>query len=414
MRVRNSSAAAMAAIVLIAAVYYGSSRSASAATSSSKTITLGILADFTGPGSSISTTFTNGIKAGIGVASDEGYNIKYVVADAGTSPTGILAGAQKLVEEDHVLAVMMSSVVGFAAYSFLQSQGIPVIGLGGGDTQWITYRNMFSVIGTQDYTKVQTTTGQFLKAHGVTNMATVGYNIEPASEDAAKDAAVSAEQAGIKVGYINTNFPLGSTNVEPIALAMKSAGINGLDTSILTNSSFALITALKQEGLKLKAAVPPTGYGGDLSESGPAAEHEAQGDYFLSAYEPVEMHTAATERLQSAMKTYAGITRDPTFDEYVGYASVLALIDGLKADGNSISRSSLINALDGIKTFNAGGLFGTHSITWAMDQRGKYSGADNCEYFTQFRGTTFHLLPGEDPLCGKTILGKTIADAPSS
>ena len=68
----------------------------------------------------------------------------------------------------------------------------------------------------------------------------------------------------------------------------------------------------------------------------------------------------------------------------------------------------------GIKSFNAGGLYGTHSISWAMDQRGKYMSADDCVYIAKYEGTAFHLVAGEDPLCGKNVPGKTIADAPSS
>ena len=52
----------------------------------SKTITIGVLADITGAGSNTAGSFPTGIKAGIGVADKEGYDIKYVVADTGTSP----------------------------------------------------------------------------------------------------------------------------------------------------------------------------------------------------------------------------------------------------------------------------------------------------------------------------------------
>jgi len=398
---------------MMAASYGGAS--ASGASSASKTFTIGVLADITGAGSNTAGSFPAGVEAGIGaVAAKDGYHIKYVVADTTTSPTGAQTAAQKLVEQDHVFAVLLTSVVGFGAAPYLESQKIPVIGCACDGTEWITDRNMFSVIGTQNYNLVQTTYGLFLKAHGVTNIATVGYSVEPSSEDTAKDVAISAEGEGIKVGYINTNFPLGSTNVAPIALAMKDAGINGLSTSILTNSTFALITALKQDGVNLKAALPPTGYGGDLTEGGPAAEQDAQGVYFLTAFEPVEMHTAATKALTSALKTYAGVKTEPTFAQYIGYASVVALVDGLKKAGKNPTQASLINALVGTTSFNAAGLYGTHSIGWAMDQRGKFQSADDCIFFTKFQGTTFHLVAGEDPLCGKNVPGKTIADAPSS
>jgi branched-chain amino acid transport system substrate-binding protein len=425
---RKKAMAAAAAVLLLAAGCSSSSKSSSGTTATtapagsagssgtgsttSNTITVGVLTDLTGAGSNTAGSYPLGIKAGIGLAAQDGYQIKTVEADSETSPTAILTAAQRLVEEDHVFAVLLTSVIGFGAAPYLAAHGIPVIGCACDGTEWISDRNMFSVIGTQDYNKVQTTYGQFFKDHGVTNLGTVGYGIEPSSEDTAKNAALSAEHEGIKVGYINTNFPLGSTNVEPIALAMKDNGVNGLATGILTNSTFAIMESLKQQGVNIKAALPPTGYGGDLLTGGPGAAQAAQGVYFLSGYEPIEMNTPATQRFQNAMKTYAGVTGDPTFAEYIGYVTVDALVQGLKAAGKNPTKESLINAMLGITSYNAAGLYGDHTIGWAMDQRGLYEGAGNCFYITQFQGTTFHLVPNEDPLCGQTIPGLNVSAAP--
>jgi branched-chain amino acid transport system substrate-binding protein len=302
-------------VLLLAAACSSSSKSTSSATNnatggapagSGQTYTVGVLSDFTGPGANLNVSFRPGIEAGIGLARQEGYDIKTVVADTTTSPAGALTAAKKLVEENHVLAVFMNSVVGFGAGAYLASHGIPVFGAAGDGPEWISDRNMFSVLGYQDYTKVQTTFGQFFKMRGVTNVASVGYGVEPSSWETAKAVALAAQNAGLKVGYLNLNFPLGSTNVGPLVLAMKDAGVDGLSTSIITNSTFAIIQGLKQQGVDLKAAIPPVGYGGDLVQGGPGAEHDAQGVYFTSAWEPVEMHTAATQKFQNALKTYAG------------------------------------------------------------------------------------------------------------
>jgi branched-chain amino acid transport system substrate-binding protein len=69
-----------------------------------------------------------------------------------------------------------------------------------------------------------TTTGELIKKLGGTNLASVGYSISPRSSEAAKAAAISAQLAGLQVGYLNTKFPFGDTNVGPAVLAMKQAG----------------------------------------------------------------------------------------------------------------------------------------------------------------------------------------------
>ena len=367
-----------------------------------------MLTDLTGVSAAGFLTYPKGIQAGIGVAKTEGYNIKYIEADTGSTPSGALIAAQRLVEQDHVFAVLGASSLFFAAAPYLLSHGIPVIGAGIDGPEWITDRNMFSVVGTQDYTKVYSQSGGVFAKLGVTNLASIGYPI-PSSEDTAKATAISAQLAGIKIGYLNTSLPLGSTNVGPIVLAMKDAGVNGLNPSIITNSSFAIVEGLKQQGVQLKAAVLAEGYGGDLVQGGPGAAQAAQGIYFLVGYEPVEMRTAATEKFQSALSTYAGVTGDPSFSEYYGYLSVDALVQGLKVVGTNTTQSSFINAMLAMNNYQGQGLWGGHSISWVLADRGQVSGADNCVWITQYQGSSFHLISGLTPLCGQTIQGKKIS-----
>jgi branched-chain amino acid transport system substrate-binding protein len=399
-------------LLLVAAGCSSSSKSTSSSTNpagsssnSGPTYTVGLLTDLTGAGSNTFATLPQGIKAGVGLAKQEGYNINVVQADTTTSPTGALTGAQKLVEQNHVEAVFMTSLLGFGAAPYLASHGIPVYGASVDGTEWNTNKNMFSVLGYSDYTKVESTWGEFYKKQGVTNLASVGYGVEPSSIDAAKGFAVSAQHQGIKVGYLNTNFPLGSTNVTPIVLAMKDAGVNGLATGIVTNSSFALVRGLEQQGVKLKAGIPATGYGGDLVQGGPGAQQDAQGLFFSDGWEPVEMHTGATQKFQNALRTYAGVSQDPTFAEYIGYLTVDAFVQGLKAAGSNPTQSSLINATLGITHYGGQGLWGSHTIGFDMPYRGTSYGADNCIWFTKYVGTTFHLVSGADPLCGNIIPG---------
>ena len=173
---------AAAAVLLVAAGCGSSSNHATASSTTSGTAssessvttssgsghayTLGVLVDLTGPGSTNSLKFPQGVKAGVALAESEGYKINYVVADTATSPTQALAAAQKLVEQDHVFAVLALSAITFSAEPFLASKGIPVIGANVDGPEWATQRNMFSVSGTADYTKVFTQRGPGIQAAG--------------------------------------------------------------------------------------------------------------------------------------------------------------------------------------------------------------------------------------------------------
>jgi ABC-type branched-subunit amino acid transport system substrate-binding protein len=382
----------------------------SSTVSTQDSYTIGVLTEMTGLLSPAEHTSVLGVKAAVGLLNAQGYKIKYVVADTATSPATALAGAQRLVDQDHVFAVVMVSGVGFAAAPYLASKGIPVIGAAVDGPEWVTSRNMFSIFGTPDFTKVETTTGEFLKLIGATNFAAIGYGISPSSSEAAKASAVSAQLAGIKVGYLNANFPFG-TNVGPLVLAMKSAGVDSFVADVVQSTSFAILAGLSQQGVHLKAPLLAVGYGGDMLQAGPAAEQQAQGAYVSLGYEPVELHTAATERLVNAMQTYAGVPPEQiTYNEYQGYLAVDAFATGLKAAGAHPTQTSFIDAMLGIRTYDAAGLLGGHTLSFAMDNRGAGgAGADNCLWMVQWSGSSFKTVQGAEPICGTVVPGKTVS-----
>jgi branched-chain amino acid transport system substrate-binding protein len=387
----------------------GSTAGGASGASAGKTITIGVIADLTGPASADDTTVPQGVQAGIGLAAKDGYNIKYVVADTATSPTTALAAAQRLVDQNHVFAVVLVSALGFSAAPFLLAHNIPVVGAAIDSTEWVTDRNMFSILGTENYSKVSSIWGQIYKQLGASSIASLGYSISPSSAESAKGIAASSQNAGLKVGYLNANFPFGSTNVGPIVLAIKNSGADAFSASVEENTEFAVISQLRGAGAHLKVPLLATGYGGDLALGGPGATQDAQGVYFLTGFEPVEMNTPATQQLQSALKTYAGVNGDPTFAEYLGYLSVDALVQGLKAAGSSPTQGAVINALLGMNNYTGAGLYGSHSVAFDLAGRGQTSGADGCEWITQYQGSTFHLVPGMDPICGSIIPGLKVS-----
>jgi branched-chain amino acid transport system substrate-binding protein len=406
--------AAGVALLFVAAGCSSSSKSGTGGTggtsgtgSGNHTYTIGILTDLTGPAASGNKTIVQGVQAGVVLAKRDGYTIKYVVGDTTTSPSGALSAAQKMVEQDHVFAVIAHSALAFAATTYLTQHNIPVVGAAEDGTEWQTSKNMFGVYGAVHTEAVSTTDGDFFKMQGVTTVGALGYSISPSSSESAQGAAKSAANVGLKVGFVDAAFPFGSTNVQPIALQMKSAGVDGFTATVDPNTGFALVTALRQAGVNLKVALLPTGYGGDLLQAGPGALQEAQNVYFTLTYEPVEMHTPATEQFQSDLKS-VGVTDEPTYAEYNGYLSVALLIKGLSAAGSNPTQTSLITALSNIHDWDALGMFGTHHLD--INNRTS-AGQTNCVWVTKLVGNSFQLVPGADPICGHLIPGLTVSPA---
>ena len=399
-------AAILAATVLLVTACSSSKNSGTAGSSSKPsgpTYTVGLFADLSGPAAATTKNLPDSVKAGISLAASEGYNIKYVTADTQSTAAGALAAAKKLVEQDKVFAVLAISSFTQAVAPYLTSKNVPVVGAAIDSTEWSTSSNMFSVFGYPIYTKVETTPALFFQKEGATNIAVLGFGASPASSLTAKSTAIAAQSIGLKVGYQNTQFPFGDTNVAPEILAMKNAGVNGFTALMDQATNFALLSEAKQQGLILKVPLLYAGYGNDLALAGPNAASLAQNAYFTSVYEPIEMNDAATQKFQAALKS-VGADTNPGTTEYYGYLSVDAVVQGLKAAGANPTPAAFTTAMLGITNYNAAGLWGTHTLSFAMSARNLGGqGADNCYWYTQYQGTSFHVVSGAAPLCG-TIL----------
>ena len=177
--------------------------------------------------------------------------------------------------------------------------------------EWGTqpFTNMFASDhgSTDPKSPVNTLVGGFLKSHGGTVIGTYGYGISPSSAGAARGAADAFKAAGGKIGVLDTSIPFGGANFTSTALIAKQNGVDAMTPSMDNNSNFALATALKQAGVKLKAALFATGYQPDVINS--PVWSTLQGDYFLSAFRPWSLPNAGTQQMQAAMEKYAHFSK---------------------------------------------------------------------------------------------------------
>jgi branched-chain amino acid transport system substrate-binding protein len=408
--------AVIGAVVIIAVAACGSANTSSGgggggsggqkAVGSDGKIKIGFVLSETGPAASGYTTTMTAVKARVGLVNAsggiDGHQVEYAVADDTGTPQGALTATKNLVQRDNVFAIVSNSPY-FApgAADYVKSLGIPVISPGQDGFQYgdPAYRNMFAAFGSVGQNMpIADTFGDYWKSQGVTNVGVVGYSSSASSALSAEAAAKSARTAGLKVGYINTSLAFGSTDVGPIVLGMKKAGVNGVWLPIISNSAFAILRGLKQNGVTIKSGLLPTGYGSELLGS-PDAVAAAQGFQFTTFGAPVELKTAATENFQSALKKYANWTGVPTYAEYSAWVAVDLFLYGLKQAGPDPTWSSYVNALRKVTRYDAGGLLaGMLNFTKYNDQ--EEGTVANCFFVVTLKGSTFVTDPAASPVCG--------------
>jgi branched-chain amino acid transport system substrate-binding protein len=170
-------------------------------------------------------------------------------------------------------------------------------------------------------------------------VAGVGYP-DAASTNAVLATMKGVQAVGLHVAYQDTSLPIGSTDVGALALNIKKSGANAIFLPILEDTAFALLAQLKEDGVKLKAAVLLTGYG-QATLSSPPAVAAAQGDDFMTFQQQAEANTPATKQMVAAFAKYAGLTGEPYYNDIQGWVLADLFIRGLEEAGSSPTAASL-------------------------------------------------------------------------
>jgi branched-chain amino acid transport system substrate-binding protein len=335
-----------------------------------------------------------------------GHKISTLVLDDQTSPTQDPTAVQEAVSHG-VIGIVAVSALFFEGAKYAQQAGIPVTGASSDGPEWGTqpYTNMFaSDTGSIDPKyPVNTGVGNFLVAHGGNVVGTYGYGISPSSTRAAIGTAQAVIHAGGKQGVLDTSIPFGGSDFTTAALVAKSKKVNGIYGVMDDNSNFALATAMKQAGVKLKAVVFPTGYSPSAITS--PAWQDLQGDYFVTQFRPFQTPNAGTVQMQAALQKYAGYTKSqfPAFDEYEAWLGADLMIKGLQLAGKNPTSSAVIKSLRRIKSYDGNGILPkpiNYSTIFGHDL------PETCGWYLQAKSKGFVPVSSQ-PTCGKDLPGTT-------
>ena len=380
---------------------------ATEASASGSPITLAYVSSLTGAGASQDGGSQSGFMARIdeqnAMGGVNGHKLVPLVIDDQTSPTVIATALQDALSKG-AFGIVSQSPLFFLADKIPNQQGVPVTGSYDDGPEWGTqpFTNMFASDhgSTDPKSPVNTLVGGFLKSHGGTVLGTYGYGISPSSAGAARGAAEAFKAAGGKVGVEDTSIPFGGANFTAAALIAKQNGVDAMTPSMDNNSNFALATALKQAGVKLKATLFATGYEPDVINS--PVWSTLQGDYFLSAFRPWSLPNAGTQQMQAAMEKYAHFskTQFATFGQTESWLGADLMIKGLQMAGANPTRAAVIKDLRSIKSYNGNGLLPitvNYSTIFGHDPA-------NCSWVVKAGKTGFTPVSSQ-PFCGHDIAG---------
>ena len=363
-------------------------------------IKIGQLSSLTTPAAAFYGLHQAGFKARIDKLNDDdggigGRQVVIETADDAADINRATTAARELVEQQDVFAVMVASSVIAGPASYLQDEGIPVVGYNV-NPEWGVYDNMFGYSGSNSPEPVATTTGgEFLTQQGVERLAILGY-AQTSAQAAAEGMQESFEAAGGEVVYNSTDAPIGTSEWTTQAEEIASRGADGLYLPIQTQNALAAAAAVRQAGGDLKVTLFPAGYSPTTLEQ---AGDTAEGVYFSMDFVPFEVQLPAHQEMLNALEQYAPDT-PPAQEVAVGWIIGELLIRGLQEAGEECpTREAFIENLRQVSDFDANGL-----LDPPVDFEASFGQPYGlCFHYVKVEGGEFVPVNDGEPICGEVV-----------
>ena len=394
----SSAATSTPATTTAASTSTSTSTSTGTSTASAATgapIVLGSIADETGPQSGQIANTYKGVEAWADSVNASGglngHPVKLIVLDAGQNPATALEDAKKLVEQDHVMALVGEfSLVDAAFAKYIDSKNIPAVGGVAQEATFLSDPNFFPS-GTQLVVQTVGTVALANTAHkkkiGVLYCAEspICAQLIPLTQGAAALAGVTVTAQKVSSTAPSYTAP---------CLSLKGQGADALFPAVAAPTVIRVVDGCAQQGYKP----------GVLSQTSTTTnawlkDPNLDGALLSGANaNPYDASTPAVAEFRNAMdKYFPGYTSDPAFnaDDISPWAGGKLFEAAAKAAhiGPTSTGADVKKGLYALKNETLGGLTGP------LNFHPGHPAFVPCYYEVQVKGGKFASLNGNKPTC---------------
>jgi len=359
-RVARTAAAVMSAVGL-AACSGGRAAGTKVPGVTASTIEVGSLVTESGPLAGDFRGAVDGVRAYFDMVNAEGgvagrRIVLAHVADDGGSPTADARAARRLVDQDHVFAIVGVATASFAAGRFLAAAGIPTFGqvVSGG---WTGPPNLFGAFGSVlDEAAGAPAVAWVAKQVGATRVAVVASSGTPSGSACQADVA-ELRRAGVTVPVVDEDFPPGGSPNDEV-FAMAGAHVQMLVSCLQTSGTLRFDEVMKQYRLANDVTLWLDGYSPTLlAQDAPALQRSV----VVVPHVPVQVVPSYAQEYPGMVRYVDTMDQDApqwTDDEaaFEGWVAAAQFVSGLRAVGRDLTRAGLVAAVNAETGFTAGGL----------------------------------------------------------
>jgi len=310
-----------------------------------------------------------------------------------------------LVSTDNVFAVLPVATLLFTGADTLVSQNVPTFGWlinpEWGGTPDNPRKNLFGQSGSYlCFDCASPVVPYVAKQAKAKNVGILAYSV-PQSSQCADGVKNSFDKfgpgVGAKVAFIDKSLAYGTTDLSVQVSKMKDAGVDLVTTCMDTNGVVTLAKELKKQQVNAKQYLP-NGYDhGFVKEFGDLFEGSLVRTDFVQWELPEKDQPQGLKDFLAAMKK-AGV--EPNENSLSAWLNVDLFVEGMKKAGPNFDRQKLLDAINSISDYKAGGLL--HNVDWTTAHTTIGDPDNPCQFLSVIKNSTFSpdfSKPGKPFLC---------------
>jgi branched-chain amino acid transport system substrate-binding protein len=365
----------------------------STGTATGSPLVIGSICSCTGPqaaqfgdANKVITAWANSVNASGGI---NGHPVKLISLDDAQNPSTSLQDVKKLVEQDHVMAIVSDlSLVDATWAKYVTQKGIPVVGGASPETTFGQYPDFFPSGGTL----ITLAAGTIVSAQGKKNLGVLYCAESPVCAQIVPLAQLSGSLVGLKITpqKISATAPSYASN----CLALKSAGADALYVADNGPIAQRVVSGCAQQGYKPALVDNVTSVTNAI-----LTDPNWSGTKLVGTdANPFDSSLPAIKAFQDAVnKSFPGLTHSASwaYDDIYPWTAGALFQAAAKAGnlGPSSTPADVIKALYLLKNETLGGL--QPPITYHPGQ----PAFTPCWFTEQVSGGQFASLNGDKPTC---------------
>jgi ABC-type branched-subunit amino acid transport system substrate-binding protein len=377
-------------------------------------IRVSVVASKTNPLGANYALLADGVEAYFDMINSEGgiYGRELKVANVRDDQLGNNQGAvQAAVAQDNAFAVFIASLL-FTGSKTLEQRNVPTFGWNI-NREWIGPTNFFPNEGALCFTCARPGLPWLAQELGAKKAGVLAYNVQQSEECLTGVRASFKKYPTADIVFTDNSLGFGVADLSAQVAEMKDKGVEFVMTCMDINGVFTLAKEMDKQRLDAVQSLPQ-GYDEDFMA--------ANGRYFEGDYVGVRFNAFEHEPQPPTMKQYlewidkAG--KEPGELSMHGWIAATQFVTGLKLAGPEFDREKVIQALNGVTDFTAGGMVAP--IDWTKQHEDPAKNVDavgelDCTNTVQVKGGKFVSVfgePGKPWRCFKFADENLGSDAP--